>query len=107
MPAMQNELTFMTAASTPPSARPLRGDLFQNKQGYPDGPQSPSGMPCEGKPLRTPKKPKPERPKRSHTIKIRLTPDELNELAAQVPITKAGPRGISRLVRSRLFQGGQ
>jgi hypothetical protein len=78
-----------------------RVDLEQ--PGYPDGPQGPSGGPGEGKPLRTPEKAKPKKATRSQIIKIRLTNDERNRLVLPLLVECGARRGLSQLVRTRLF----
>src|SRR5262245_34714183 len=80
------------------------GRLDSDEQGYPSGPQGPSGKPCEGaSPLRTPETKKTAKTGRNQIIKIRLTTDEMNRLSVSLPIKKGRRRGLSRLVRSRLF----
>ena len=87
---------------SPPTERP-DGRLNLNKQGYPTVPQGPTGIPCEGKPLRTPGATKPRRVTRTQVIKVRLTDDEMNRLVIPLEIKRGKRRGLSQVVRARLF----
>src|ERR1041385_9222382 len=87
---------------TTPASRP-DGLLDLTQPGNPNGPQGPFGIPGEGKPLRTPEAAKPGKATRSRVIHIRLTTDELNRLVIPLPVKGGTRRGLSRLVRSRLF----
>lgn len=93
----------MNPTTAKPAAERPDGRANLDQQGYPSGPQGPSGTPCEGKPLRTPEATKPKKAARTKIIKIRLTDDEMNRLVVPLPVRQGTRRGLSRLVRSRLF----
>jgi len=79
------------------------GRVNKDQRGYPSGPQGPSGAPREGQPLRTPADKKSMKATRTRIVKFRLTPDEMKELVLPLEINKGKMRGLSRLVRARLF----
>jgi len=90
--------------SNPTAERPDgRATLQQQQQGYPDGPQDPSGVPCEGKPLRTPEQKQTAKATRNRVIKIRLTTEEMSRLIPVLQVKSGKRRGLSHLVRARLF----
>src|SRR2546427_1210692 len=108
MPALPSNFSRMKDTPSHSSAEPPGGPPnFEAERGYPSGPQRPSGEPRGGKPPRPPGDTKPTRANRTRIIKIRLTTAEMNELAIPLPVKAGVRRGLSRLVRSRLFGSNQ
>src|SRR5437899_7203963 len=96
--------SMKTSQSNPISSRPV-GRRNSDQRGYPKGATKLAVWGClaKGKPLRTPGDHPSMKTTRSQTIKIRLTPDELTELTLPLEIKSGPKRGLSQLVRTRLF----